>query len=488
MKIADVISFARNNLLTICTVLGVVLGVVLGIVLKAIRSDPWTEREAMYVKFIGELFLSILKSLIIPLIVPSLIATIGSMDLSLSGKIGLKAICFYMATTVIAVALGILLVLTIEPGSHGDQKANLKENLKENVTITDTLMDLARQCFPENLARSTMYQKKVSVIYPEILPINGTHMVDLNNKNMSVEVEELENYLDDKYSWKFDYKWSPNPNILGLVVWSIFLGIAISASGEQGKFLLVLFQSVSYVMMKVTTWVIYMSPVGVLFLVAGEVVLRQDMAQEFQKISLYFGTVMAGITIHGLIILPLIFTVVTKTLPFRFILNMVEALLTAWGTASTSATLPVTIRCLEQKNNINPIISRFVLPIGATINMDGTALYEAIAAIFIAQTQGMDLSFGQNVAIAITATAASIGAAGIPQAGMVTMVMVLDTVGLPSNSVGVILSIDWLLDRFRTTVNVLGDSIGAAIVSHYSQKELEILEKGREGLQVENLA
>ena len=146
--------------------------------------------------------------------------------------------------------------------------------------------------------------------------------------------------------------------------------------------------------------------------------------------------------------------------------------MTAWGTASSSASLPVTMRCLEVNNGVDPRISRFVLPIGATINMDGTALYEAVAAIFIAQMEDMHPSIGQIFAIAITATFASIGAAGIPQAGLVTMVMVLDTVGLPSHLVSMILSVDWLLDRFRTAINVLGDSIGAGIVSHLSSEEL----------------
>lgn len=183
-----------------------------------------------------------------------------------------------------------------------------------------------------------------------------------------------------------------------------------------------------------TTWVIYCSPVGVLFIVAGEIVEHGD-PEKLKKVAMYFGTVIVGLTIHGFVVLPLIYAAVTRSLPFRFIGNMVEALLTAWGTASSTATLPVTIKCLEQKNNINPIISRFVLPIGATINMDGTALYEAVAAIFIAQMSlEKPLSAGETVAVAITATAGSIGAAGIPQAGMVTMVMVLDAVGLPTES------------------------------------------------------
>merc|ERR1719402_1926836 len=165
--------------------------------------------------------------------------------------------------------------------------------------------------------------------------------------------------------------------------------------------------------------------------------------------------------------------VVTRTLPFRFIGNMTNALTTAFGTGSSSATLPITMGLLEDRNGVDPRISRFILPIGATINMDGTALYEAVAAIFISQVNGMVLGIGQILAISITATAASIGAAGIPQAGLVTMVMVLETVGLPPEDVTIILAVDWLLDRFRTTINVLGDSLGAGIVYHLSKDELD---------------
>merc|ERR1711902_398690 len=160
-----------------------------------------------------------------------------------------------------------------------------------------------------------------------------------------------------------------------------------------------------------------------------------------------------------------------------------NAFTTAFGTASSSATLPVTMNLLEEKNGVDPRISRFVLPIGATINMDGTALYEAVAALFIAQVRNMSMSVGQIVAISITATAASIGAAGIPQAGLVTMVMVLDTVGLPAEDVTIILAVDWLLDRFRTAINVLGDSIGAGLVYELSKNDLEDTNKKAEGFE-----
>merc|ERR1719348_1629826 len=197
-----------------------------------------------------------------------------------------------------------------------------------------------------------------------------------------------------------------------------------------------------------------------------------DFGTVLIQLGWYFTTVLIGLFFHGLVVLPLLYSIVCRKLSFGFIANMTNAFTTAFGTGSSSATLPVTMGLLEEKNGVDPRICRFVLPIGATINMDGTALYEAVAAIFIAQVNGLPLTIVQIMAISITATAASIGAAGIPQAGLVTMVMVLETVGLPPGDVTIILAVDWLLDRFRTAINVLGDSIGAGIVYHLSKKEL----------------
>jgi len=234
-------------------------------------------------------------------------------------------------------------------------------------------------------------------------------------------------------------------NILGLVVFSVVLGIGLGLLKEKGKPLLSVFIALSDVMMLITGWVIWLSPIGVCFLIAAQLIDKPDLGKLFQSLGLYFVTVLTGLAIHGLIVLPLIFTLFTRRLPFKFLGNMTQALFTAFGTSSSSATLPVTIECLEQKNKVDPRVSRFVLPIGATINMDGTALYEAVAAIWIAQMYGRSLDFVSIIAISITSTAAAIGAAGIPQAGLVTMVMVLSTVGLPAEAVSYVVPVDWLL-------------------------------------------
>lgn len=261
---------------------------------------------------------------------------------------------------------------------------------------------------------------------------------------------------------------------MGLVVASIVFGIGISSASAQSRSLLTVFNELSTTMMRITGWVIWLSPVGVFFLIFAKILEMDNIIGVFAKLGLYTATVACGILFHGFVILPTIFFFLTKKNPVKFIGNMAQAIATAFGTSSSAATLPVTIQCLEQQNKVDPRVSRFVLPIGATINMDGTALYEAVAAIFIAQLRGIEMTFTKIIAVSITSTAASIGAAGIPQAGLVTLVMVLDTVGLPAEDVSLVLAVDWMLDRIRTVVNVLGDSFGAAIVEHFSKKELAI--------------
>eukprot|EP00092_Neocalanus_flemingeri_P054435 GFUD01064099.1.p1 GENE.GFUD01064099.1~~GFUD01064099.1.p1 ORF type:complete len:528 (+),score=150.58 GFUD01064099.1:138-1721(+) len=453
--------FLRENILTMATLMGVVAGISLGLSLKSLDDGIWTARQAYYVGYPGKIFLNMLKCLIIPLIVPSLIASIGQLDLRVSGKIGSRAVLYYMTTTFLAVTLGIILTITIRPGFANSEEV-IEKTESSKGSATDTLLDLFTNCFPPNLVQATMQQYKTLIVDP------GNEVIE--DSSTGAIIDPL-----NKETWKMTGSWNNSTNILGLVIFSVATGVAIALSGEEGKPLLSFFKSVSHVMMKVTNWVVHLAPVGVAFLIAGEILQMKSVIAELTKLAWYLFTVILGISIQGFVILPLIYGLVTKNWPFRFIGKMGPALATAFGTASSSATLPVTINSLEEGNKVDPRISRFVLPIGATINMDGTALYEAVAAIFIAQMTGMNPSLGQIIIISITATAASIGAAGIPHAGLVTLVMVLETVGLPSEAVSIIMSVDWLVDRVRTAVNVLGDAFGAAIVAHLSKDELEKL-------------
>lgn len=401
-----------------------------------------------------------LKALIIPLLMSSVISAIGGLDLSLSKKIAFRSIFYYSTTTVCAVILGIILVVTIRPGvggtawsAVGDEK---KQVLSRHVLTQDTLLDLIRNLFPPNLVQACISQAQTTLIAP---------------KNVSlISVKKIQDVIPLE-KWDFEEKYESTTNVLGLVVFAIVFGISLGKLGEKGKILLDFFQSLSEAMMIITSWVIWISPMGVFFLVAAKVLEIASFADLVGRLGLYFATVLLGLFLHGFGTLSVIYFVAVRRLPFAIIGQLSQVLVTAFGTASSSATMPITIQTLD-KMGLDPRVTRFVIPVGATINMDGTALYEAVAAIFIAQLRNIHLTFGRTVAVCVTATAASIGAAGIPQAGLVTMVMVLDTVGLPAEEVINIIAVDWLLDRFRTTINVMCDCLGAKLVDILSVGEL----------------
>ena len=459
-----------RNLLPILTILSVISGVFVGFMLRISREEPWTPREVMYIGYIGEVYLRALKALIIPLIVSSIIAAIGSLDLSLSKKIGFLAIAYYLITTILAIVLGIVLVLTIQPGNNSNNSNDVSTDTGsgKDVYTPDLLMDLPRNLFPPNLVQAAFQTYKTVITPPDMK-------------------QEMNGELPPKYTWKVSSEYVNAMNIMGLLVFSAALGVALSKLGKKGKPLVEIFSSLSDASMVITGWLIAISPVGIFFMVTSMVVEMDDVTAIFGQVGMYVLTVLVGIFIHGLVVLPSIYTLMVRKLPFRFLGNMGQALITAFATATSSGTLPVTMNCLEELNGIDSRVTRFVLPIGATINMDGTALYEAVGAIFIAQLRGLPLDLGQIIAISITSTMASMGAAGIPNAGLVTMVMVLDVVGLPAEDVTLIIAADWLIDRFRTAINVLGDSIGAGIVFALSKKELDKIDQRNESSKNNNL-
>jgi Na+/H+-dicarboxylate symporter len=258
-----------------------------------------------------------------------------------------------------------------------------------------------------------------------------------------------------------------NMDILPLIVFSILLGAALSVLGKKVILVVTFISNLNDTVMRLIHWVLIISPIGIFGLIASRIGTAGGFSEfipELYSLGKYSLTVMVGLFIHGVIVLTLILRIWGKQNPLRFLKGVAAAIVNAFSTASSTATLPLTIQGVEEENKISNRTASFVLPLGATINMDGTALYEAVAAIFIAQVYGIELGSVQMVIIFLTATLAAIGAAGIPQAGLVTMLIVLKAVNLPIEGIGLLLTIDWLLDRFRTAINVWGDSVGAAVI------------------------
>ena len=267
-------------------------------------------------------------------------------------------------------------------------------------------------------------------------------------------------------------------SLLPLILFSIIFAGMLTTMGTRVQALTKIIVQVNEALLSFILLLMKLAPFGIFCLVTarfGEAQAGGNLGAVLQQTGAYFGTVLAGLGVHAFLTLPLILWIFTRRNPFRFMYQMSQALLTAFSTASSTATLPITMNCAVEKAKVSKQSSDFVLPLGATINMDGTALYEAAAAIFIAQAIGFELTITSQLVIAVTATMAAIGAAGIPEAGLVTMVIVLNAVGLPVEYIGLILSVDWLLDRFRTAVNVFGDSLGSAVVEKSFKRQAEAL-------------
>ncbi|XP_028267186.1 solute carrier family 1 member 9 [Parambassis ranga] len=443
-----------HNLLLGLTVLGVVMGAVFGMLLRYMKV---TDNSVLtMVSFPGDILMRMLKMLILPLIISSLITGLAGLDARSSGRMGSRAMVYYMSTTVIAAILGVILVLGIHPGNPKLRGGTMSSGPRnQEVSSLDAFLDLIRNLFPENLVQACFQQvqtvlKKVPVIAP-----NQTEPILVNRK-------------------KLEYKWGMN--VLGLIGFFITFGICMGRMGERGRVMCDFFNILNEIIMTMVSMIMWYSPVGIASLIAGKIAAIGDLEVVARQLGMYMVTVIVGLVIHGGLILPAIFFGITRKSPFTFYSGIFQAWITALGTASSAGTLPVTFRCLEENLKIDKRVTRFVLPIGATINMDGTALYEAVAAIFIAQMNDISLDGGQIVTVSMTATLASVGAASIPSAGLVTMLLILTAVGLPTQDISLLIAVDWLLDRMRTSINVVGDSFGAGIVDHLSKTELAELD------------
>ncbi len=387
---------------------------------------------AVSLKIGGDVFLRLLMMVVVPLVMASVMSGIlGLGDVRKLGKPGLTAVSYYLTTTVLAVATGVVVVNIFQPGVGLDVGPLMEQTGDaEHVTavterpdgpkgIGDIFRNMVLMLFTDNLLRS---------------------MVD--------------------------------GQLLPLIVFSIVFAGMLTTMGKRAEVIANLVVSVNDAMLSFVMLLMKFAPIGIFCLVTasfGRFFAQDKALDQLGNLAMYMATVLTGLAVHALIVLPAILWLFTKRNPIVFIKQMSDALLTAFSTASSSATLPVTMECAEKKAGVSRRSVEFVLPLGATINMDGTALYEAAAAIFMAQIYAganpdFEFGFTQQIIIAVTATLAAIGAAGIPEAGLVTMLIVLNAVGLPATYLPLILPVDWLLDRFRTATNAFGDSVGSAVV------------------------
>nr|XP_013002381.2 neutral amino acid transporter B(0) [Cavia porcellus] len=417
--------FLRSNLLVLLTVAAVVTGVALGLGVSGANGTIRPDRLVIFA-FPGELLLRLLKMIILPLVVCSLISGAASLDPgNLAGHGGG------------AVQMGPQKFPSLPSRRpvHPFQPCSLPMIAFSNPSICSY-----RNIFPSNLVSAAF--KSYTTVYQH-RPFNHT-MVKVP---LGMEVDGM--------------------NILGLVVFAIVFGVALRKLGPEGELLIQFFNSFNDATMVLVSWIMWYAPVGILFLVASKIMEIEDVGQLFTKLGKYILCCVVGHAIHGLLVLPLIYFLFTRKNPYRFLWGIMTPLATAFGTSSSSATLPLMMKYVEEKNGVAKHISRFILPIGATVNMDGAALFQCVAAVFIAQLNQLPLDLVKIITILITSTASSVGAAGIPAGGVLTLAIILEAVNLPVADISWILAIDWLVDRSCTVINVEGDAFGAGLLQNY---------------------
>ena len=408
----------------------------------------------------GEVFLRALMMMVVPLVVASVMSGIlGLGDVRKLGKPGLTAVGYYFTTTILAVIVGLIVVNVINPGGGKNEK--VAETQSEAVVVTAN--DKAK-VLNELAETSGVEQEKLAKLIPMLsdgLPGNEPGIgTILGNMLLMLFTDNL-------------LGAAVATNLLPLIVFAIIFAGMLTTMGDDVRSITTMIQQINKAMMQFVMLLMTIAPLGIFCLVASKFGIAQTEGRFLSVIaqtSSFIITVLLGLAFHAFVTLPAIYYFFTKKNPYAYMKSMSRALLTAFSTASSSATLPVTMECANEAG-VSKKSTDFVLPLGATINMDGTALYEAAAAIFIANLDpNVTLTFMDQIVIAVTATLAAIGAAGIPEAGLVTMLIVLNAVGLSPEYMGSILAIDWLLDRFRTATNTFGDSIGAAIVDEQFDK------------------
>ena len=386
----------------------------------------WLDLTNDWIKPWGKIFINLLKLIAVPLVFASLIKGVSSLsDISKLSRIGGKTITIYLFTTVVAVTFGLLLVNIVQPGTSfsEEKRLELKEQYASNAA--------SKIASAKGVKEDGPLQFIVDMVPSNLIQATG------NNKNM-----------------------------LQVIFFAILFGIAIvMLPSEKTSIVKGFFDGVNDIILKIVDLIMLTAPYGVFALLAGLVVDFGGSAELFQALGIYSLSVAIGLLLMIMVVYPLILKSFTKLKYFDFFKCIAPAQMLAFSTSSSAATLPVTMERCEDHLGVSKEVSSFVLPLGATINMDGTSLYQAVAAVFIAQAFGYDLDLSQQLTIVLTSTLASIGAAAVPGAGMVMLVIVLSSIGIDPEGIALIFAVDRLLDMLRTVVNVTGDATVASVVA-----------------------
>ncbi len=457
----------------------IVIGLVLGIVWAFLSSFMgWNEFTIRWIDPFGMIFIRLLKFIAVPLVLFSIIGGVsGLRDVSKLGRLGWKTLLAYMTTTLLAVGIGLTLVNIVKPGTHIDDEQRIKNRLSYEVWLQENDIGATQDGLnflsdPKYAAYLSEAQAAEQVTSPKL---------DLEKKMKTVAVQKESSplkFIVEMVPDNIFASLSGNGLMLQVIFFAIFFGITLVLIPEEASAPIInLINGMNSIFLKMVDLVMKAAPFFVFCLLAGVVAKMADSPQEVFEIFIGLGsyslTLFSGLFLLTFVVYPLIVKSLVSKMSFKdFFKNISPAQFLAFSTSSSAATLPVTMECVEENVGVPKSISSFVLPIGATVNMDGTSMFEGVAVVFLAQLHFIDLTIAQQLTIVFTAAAASIGSAAVPSAGLIMMIMVLQSVGLNPAWVAIIFPVDRILDMCRTVVNVTGDMVVSTLIAK-SEGELE---------------
>lgn len=466
----------------------IIIGLLLGVVYAFISSAlGWNKFTIDWIDPFGTIFIRLLKFIAVPLVLFSIVNGVaGLSDVTRLGRLGGKTILAYALTTFLAIGIGILFVNVIQPGSYIDEEQRIKNRLSYELWLQDNEMGASQD--GQSFLTDPAYQKYLTEAQAA-QQLTDEERADLDEKLETAQAKKDESPLQffvDMVPENVIFSISNNGLMLQVIFFSIFFGISlVFVPKEIGEPLINMIAGLNAVFLKMVEFVMRVAPFFVFCLLAGVVAKMADSPGEvfeiFKGLGSYALTLIAGLLFLIFIVYPLIVKVIVPKMGYKqFFKNISPAQFLAFSTSSSAATLPVTMECIEENMGVSKSISSFVLPIGATVNMDGTSLHQAVAVIFMAQLHMIDLTIAQQLTIVLTAALASIGAAAVPSAGLIMMIIVLQSVGLNPAWVAIIFPIDRPLDMLRTVVNVTGDAtVSTAVAKSEGELDMEIAAVGK---------
>jgi Na+/H+-dicarboxylate symporter len=443
------------------------IGIVLGIVINLFGSDVvWVEDFVVggVLEVGGKAFIACLKLLVVPLVLLSLISGTAALDdIRKVGSVGIKTVLLYLVTTAIAISMAIGAGLLVRPGDGIDKDKFIGDSAEVKSSVERKIDELSGDVFELKSTMNIVLEAVGQESRFDLEPTTEEAAPSVSFK----EAPPLKQVIIDIFPTN-PFASMVNGNMLQIIVFAILFGLAVTLSGEPGRRVLSVCDDLLHVVMQLVMLLMQAAPIGVFCLVT-RTFADQGLAA-IAPLSKYFGVVLAVLLIHGFFTYSVALRTLTSLNPLRFISKLWQAQLFAFSTASSNATIPITMRTVTQRLGVDRSVASFTVPLGATINMDGTAIMQGVATVFIAQAWGIDLTVSDYLMVITTATLASIGTAGVPGVGLIMLSMVLIQVGLPVEGIAIILGVDRLLDMVRTAINITGDSMVTCVVGTWQNQ------------------